>query len=257
MFETSVIRAQAAAARGRVPLLGISIVAHSAVVIGAVAVSIASVSFPMHAPKEFARAPLLMQVSVPPPLGNPNAGAPHKPQQPQPAQKPQTPPPTAITAPPQTPATITPAAQPPSTASNDAPATGSGTESGPIGQPWGVAGSLGDLDAPPATSTIPATPPVEERVYRVGEVKAPVLLRRVEPTYPPMFVRAHMPGKVALHCIIDKNGRVRDAQVVFATNSAFADAVLRSLDGWRYTPASLHGEAVDCYLDLSVDFGVH
>jgi periplasmic protein TonB len=255
MFETSVIHAQAAAARGRVPLLGISIVAHSAVVIGAVAVSIASVSFPAHAPKEFALAPMLMRVTVPPPLGNPNGGATQKPQ-PQPAQKPQTPPP--LTAPAQTPDVTPVATQPAATATTGDPTTtaGPGTEPGPRGQLWGTEGSLGDLDAPPATSTAPAAPPVEQRIYRVGEVKAPVLLHRVEPVYPPMFVRAHMPGKVALHCVIDKNGRVHDAQVVFATNSAFADAVLRSLDSWRYTPASLHGEAVDCYLDLSVDFGV-
>ena len=253
MFETSVIRAQAAAARGRVPLLAISIVAHSAVVIGAVAVSIASVDFPAHAPKEFALAPIVMPVTVPPPLGNPNGGATQKPQ-PQPAQKPQTPPP--LTAPNQTP-DVTPAAtQPASTATSDATTTsGPGTVPGPVGVPWGTKDSVGPLDAPPALDT-PAAPPAPERIYRVGEVRAPVLLRRVEPVYPPMFVRAHMAGKVALQCVIDKNGRVRDAKVIFATNAAFADAVLRALDGWRYTPASLHGDAVDCYLDLSVDFGV-
>jgi len=32
--------------------------------------------------------------------------------------------------------------------------------------------------------------------------------------------------------------------------------VLRAIKEWRYQPASLKGEAVECYLDLTVDFGV-
>lgn len=252
MFETSVVRVQAMESRGKVSLLTISVVAHSAIVIGAIAMSIASVSFPKMAPDEFAQAPIFAVIQIPPPLGNPNAGT--QAQKPPEQKKQAALPPNTITAPPTVPDKVTPT-DTPSTGNDiaEGPSTGDGTVPGPIGVPWGTKDSTGDLDAPPLTTTMPA---VENKVYTVGEVKAPVIITRVDPIYPHVLMRAKLPGKVMVHCIIDKNGRIRDAKVVYATNPAFGNAVLQALPGWRYTPASLQGTAVDCYLDLTVDFGV-
>jgi len=252
MFETSVVRAQAMESRGKVSLLTISVVAHSAIVIGAIAISIASVSFPKMAPDEFAQAPIFASIQIPPPLGNPNGGAqPQKPVE-KPQQKAAVLPPNTITAPPAVPDNITPT-QSASTGTDVAEGPGTGTVPGPIGVPEGTEHGTGDLDAPPVTTTMPA---VANRIYTVAEVKAPVIITRVDPNYPPALMRAKLPGKVVLRCIIDKNGRISDAQVVYSTMPAFADAVRQALPRWRYTPASLHGTAVDCYLDLTVDFGV-
>ena len=251
MFETSMIRAKAVPSRGKYTLLTVSLIAHSAVIIGAITIGLVSVRFPANAPDEFARAPIFASVQIPPPLGNPNGGA--KPQQP-PQQKPAaTPPPTQQTAPPTMPETTIPA-QSASTGSDTTTTSGDGTVPGPIGVPWGTKDSTGDLDAPPAT--MPQAPPVQDKIYTVGEVKSPVIINRVEPQYPPALMRAKMAGKVSVHCIIDKNGRVRDAQVVYSTMPAFGESVLRAMKEWRYQPASLNGTAVECYLDLTVDFGV-
>ena len=253
MFETSVVRAQAAAARGRYSLLTISLMAHSAVIVGALAVSVATVDFPRTAPDEVASAPVFMPVQIPPPLGTPDGGR-HA--EPQPQQQPATPPPPVnqITAPPTVPETVTPVQSTSisGTSENTGPSTG--TTEGPIGVPWGTDGSVGDLNAPPVS--MPAAPP-EQKIYEAGgEVKAPQLIRRVEPTYPPALQKMRLSGTVVLRCIIDKNGNVRDAKVVYSSHQAFADAVVKSLDGWRYKPASMRGDAVDCYLDLTVNFGV-
>jgi len=250
MFETSMIRAQAVPSRGRYTLLTVSLIAHSAVIIGAITIGLVSVRFPANAPDEFARAPIFASVPIPPPLGNPNGGA--KPQQ-QPQQKPAaTPPPAQLTAPPATPDTTQPA-QSASTGSDTTTTSGDGTIPGPIGVPWGTKDSIGDLDAPPAPI---AQTPVQDKIYTVGEVKSPTIINRLEPQYPPALMRAKLAGKVSVHCIIDKNGRVRDAQVVYATMPAFGESVLRAMKEWRYQPASLNGTAVECYLDLTVDFGV-
>lgn len=252
MFETSTVRAGALQARGRFSLLTVSLVAHSAVIIGAIAVSIASTNFPNVAPDAFATFLPTPVVSIPPRLGDPNGGAQPKPEQP----KPQTPPPQQpnhITAPPAVPDEVPQVAAP---GSGDDTSTGlsTGTVSGPIGQPWGDPNSIGDLDAPPAVNNI--TPPVENKIYTTSEVKAPVLIHRVEPAYPSALIRAKLPGKVAMRCVIDRNGRIRDAQLIYATNAAFEASVRRAIAEWRYTPASLHGQAVECYLDLNVSFGV-
>jgi TonB family protein len=159
-----------------------------------------------------------------------------------------------ITAPSTVPETVTPVQSVSTSGTSDSdtgPSTG--TVDGPIGVPWGTKDSIGDLDAPPAT--IPT--PIEQKIYEPGgEVKAPEVIRRVEPAYPPALQKMRLSGSVVLRCVIDKNGHVRDARVVFASHQAFADAVVKSLDGWRYKPASMRGEAVDCYLDLTVNFGV-
>lgn len=254
MFETSVVRVQAQARKGRLSLLTISVIAHSAVVIGAIAVSIASVDFPTNAPDEFGQAPVFMPVRIPPPLGNPNGGAPR----PQPAAQP------AVT-PPQQPNQITaPAVIPPDIPSVDAPSNGPatttggdsiGTVPGPVGEIWGTDGSTGDLGGPPGPAT--TQQPVEEKIYEVHEVKAPVLLRRVAPPYPQQLVSTRMKATVVVRCIIDRNGRVRDPQILRPALPPFNAAVIDAVQQWRYTPGSRNGIAVETYLSVTVTFAVN
>jgi periplasmic protein TonB len=251
MFETSVIQARAQAAGGRLSLLTMSVIAHSAVIVGAIAFSIASVEFPTTAPDAYEDAPTFESVRIPPPLGDPNGGKPKEPEQQKQAVTPP-PAPTQITAPSTVPETVTPVATP-SSGSTDSGPLSSGTVPGPIGQPYGVKDSIGDVDAPPA---IPAAPPVENKIYQPYEVKAPVLVRKVDPVYPQMFVHAGIAATVVVRCIIDKNGHVRDAQISLSGKKPFDDAVIAAVQQWRYNPASLRGEAVDSYLDVTVHFTV-
>jgi protein TonB len=250
MFETSVIQAGAQAAGGRGTLLTVSVIAHSAVIVGAIAYSIASIDFPTTAPDAYERAPIFAAVRIPPPFGDPNGGPHPQPQQARvtPAPAPQPTQPTAPTTIADTIPVLTPST---GTAATTGPT--SGTVEGPIGQPYGVKDSIGDLDAPPVTNTVP---PVADKVYQPYEVKAPVLLHKVDPAYPQIFVHAGMAATVIVRCIIDKNGSVRDAQVVSSGRKPFDDAVISAVQQWRYTPASLRGEAVDSYLDVTVNFSV-
>jgi len=256
MFETSVIRAEAKAATGRLSLLSVSVIAHTAIVVGAIAISIASVEFPAVAPDEYSRAPVFASVQIPPPLGNPNGGA--RPQQQPPAQKPPAPQPNQVTAPSLIPQEITPAEQPSAgTAQMEGEGDGpAGTVPGPVGVPWGTENSIGDLDAPPLVD-VPAQPQVEEKVYQPHEVAAPVLIRKVDPRYPPQLQRVGVPATVVVRCIIDKQGNVRDAEVVVPASMApFNTEVLNVLPQWKYKPATFAGKPVDSYLMLTVRFSV-
>lgn len=118
--------------------------------------------------------------------------------------------------------------------------------------PWGVPDGVGDLNAPPASVPIP-----EQRVYEIaGEVKAPVLLKRVDPPYPSIFVRTRKSATVVVRCIIDRDGRVRDPQIVVPSLPPFNESVIAAVQQWRYRPGSLHGVAVETYLDVTVHFAV-
>lgn len=253
MFETSVIQVAPRAAGGRFSLLTISLVAHSAVIIGAIVISVATVDFPAFAPDEYAQAPVFLPIMVPPPLGNPNGGAVRPPEPARPAVPPPVPQ-NQITAPNTVPETVQPAASA-NTGSSTATGDPSATSTEPLGVPWGTEGSLGSLDAPPAPATTPA---VEDRIYAASEVKAPVGLYRPAPPYPQLLIKTRMSATVVVRCVIDKSGRVRDPQVIVpASMSPFNDAVVATVTKWRFTPGSLNGQAVDSYLDLTVRFSVN
>ena len=251
MFETSVVRARALPPRRRFALITASVIAHSAAIAGAVAMSIASVDFPATAPDEVSSAPVLMPIQIPPPLGRPDGDGRAEATPPAPKQ-PQTTP-AEITAPESIPESVAPA-EGPSVASGAAESGEASGAPGPLGVPWGVEGSPGELDAPPSTI---APPPAETKIYQPGGgVTSPVVLVRVEPVYPPVLLQRKVPGTAVIRCIIDRNGRVRDPQVVTATLPPFGEAALKAVTQWRFTPASLRGEAVECWFHLTVNFGV-
>jgi protein TonB len=254
MFETSVIQSQPRAAGGRLSLLTISIIAHSAVIIGAVAFSIASVDFPLSAPDEFAQAPMFLPVLVPPPLGVQNGGAVRQPEPARPVTPPPQPPSNQLTAPSTVPDTVTAAATP-STGSAATTGDPNATSTEPLGVPWGTKDSLGDLDAPPG---IVEARPLPEKIYEASDVIAPVPLFQPRPAYPQVMLRARMNAVVGVRCVIDKNGHVRDPQVTLPSGiDAFNKAVVTALQQWRYKPGSRNGQAVDSYLELTVRFSVN
>lgn len=253
MFETSVVHVQAQAARGRVGLLTASLIAHSAIIVGAVAISIATVEFPADAPNEYSLAPVFTPVRIPPPLGTPNGGArPTTQPQPKPAPAPVQ---SQITAPSTVPENVTPV-QSAGTGDTLATGTGTGTDPGPVGVPWGTDGGVGDLDAPPALVDVPIQTEPEAKIYQPHEVNAPVLIRKVAPRYPQLMARVGGTATVVVRCIIDRNGNVRDPEVIVPAMAPFNAAVLEVLPQWRYKPATHGGKPVDSYLELKVTFNV-
>jgi len=119
--------------------------------------------------------------------------------------------------------------------------------------PWGVPHGIG-VDGPPAADIVPVTPDVPIRV--TGDVKAPVVIRRVTPLYPKPAVAIHLNGYTIVECIIDKTGRVRDAKVLRSSSPLFNQSAVDAVLQWQFAPGSLHGTAVDTIFDLTVTFQV-
>jgi protein TonB len=134
-----------------------------------------------------------------------------------------------------------------------ADALSGGPEPGPVGELWGR-GEHGPPDGPPAGEVLPPAP---EPIFEPGgEVKPPELISRVEPRYPEFLRITGMPATVVVRCVIDKNGRVRDPEIVVPAMEPFNKSVLSTLPSWRYKPGSRHGKAVETYLTLTVRFSV-
>ncbi len=87
-----------------------------------------------------------------------------------------------------------------------------------------------------------------------GDVKAPVVIDRVEPVYSEEARKARISGIVILEVVIGRDGLVKKAYVLkplpFGLDQAAVDAVKQ----WRFKPGTLDGKPVDVIFNLTVNF---
>lgn len=105
-----------------------------------------------------------------------------------------------------------------------------------------VGGIVGGLisERPPPPLPPPPTPPAavaRDPVRIGGELKAPALIERVEPEYPPFAVRAQVQGVVILEAIVDGHGRVEDVRVLRSI-PLLDKAAVAAVRRWRYSRCS-------------------
>jgi protein TonB len=175
------------------------------------------------------------------------------------ASAPAPPPPPPPPAPPAAQAATTPRQTPPASSPDAAPVEAPATiqaerpnEIGDVGVPGGVEGGIpggivggvvGGLptDIPPPPPPPPA-PPLAKKPVRVGgQVKAPEIIRRVDPVYPDIAVSARMRGVVIVEANVDRNGRVVDVTVLRSVNKWLDDAAIAAVKEWQYRPLILNG----------------
>ena len=94
-----------------------------------------------------------------------------------------------------------------------------------------------------------------EGAMRVGgDVKAPVVMRRVDPVYSDEARRDRISGIVIIEALIDKTGTVRDAIVLKGLPHGLSEAALAAVKQWQFQPATLAGEPVDVIFNLTMNF---
>ena len=117
----------------------------------------------------------------------------------------------------------------------------------------GVDSLLGGL-AEGATGVLPPPPPVRVSRTKVGgQVQEAKIIARPNPVYPPLARQARIQGKVQLHAIIDKDGRVSQLEVV-SGHPLLVKAALDAVQNWRYQPTVLNGEPVEVDTTIDVNF---
>ena len=106
--------------------------------------------------------------------------------------------------------------------------------------------SLKTAPAPaPASNLEP--PMVPEETSRV------LVVKRVDPQYPPLAIQQRLDGPVVLQVIVNKDGSIRDVKLVrgyFVLGRAAFDAVKQ----WRYKPYAPNGKAIDFQTNVTVNF---
>jgi periplasmic protein TonB len=118
----------------------------------------------------------------------------------------------------------------------------------PGGSMGGVIGSV--LSSTPTVAPKIATP---QRVRVSSGVVSGLLLRKVNPTYPPLARQARIQGVVVLQAQISKDGNIENLQLI-SGHPMLAPAAIEAVKQWKYKPYLLNGEPVEVETQVQVNF---
>ena len=121
----------------------------------------------------------------------------------------------------------------------------------PGGSMGGVLGSIASAGAVAAMPKI-ATP---TRVRVSSGVQSGLLIRKVQPTYPPLARQARIQGTVVLQAQISKTGDIENLQLV-SGHPMLAPAAIEAVKQWKYKPYLLNGEPVEVETTVQVNFSL-
>lgn len=86
----------------------------------------------------------------------------------------------------------------------------------------------------------------------------PKVITKVLAKYPELARKANVEGIVYLDLLVDKEGRVRDIQILKASGSnvGFEEAALEAIKQWTFSPAIQNGKPVAVWMSLPIKFEV-
>ncbi|HTS34689.1 MAG TPA: TonB family protein [Candidatus Solibacter sp.] len=124
------------------------------------------------------------------------------------------------------------------------------------GVPGGVpGGSMGGVIGSVLSSTPVAVPKIAtpQRVRVSSGVQSGLLVRRVQPNYPPLARQARIQGVVVLQAQISKDGNIENLQLI-SGHPMLAPAAIEAVKQWKYKPYLLNGEPVEVETQVQVNF---
>ena len=86
------------------------------------------------------------------------------------------------------------------------------------------------------------------RAYLAG-----LLVRKVNPNYPPLARQARIQGQVILRAVISKDGSIENLTLV-SGHPMLAPAAIDAVKQWKYKPYLLNGEPVEVDTEVLVNF---
>jgi protein TonB len=115
-----------------------------------------------------------------------------------------------------------------------------------------------DIDTRPVTTTTGATDPITPTSLPPVFVSAtmdPAAAGRFQPEYPASLARAEIEGVVTVRVLIGADGRVKQVDLVSATDPAFFEATRKqALRYWRFRPATSDGTPAESWRTMTVRF---
>jgi periplasmic protein TonB len=121
----------------------------------------------------------------------------------------------------------------------------------PGGQLGGVIGGI--ISSTPAPAVPKAVVPTRVRVSQ--GVTQGLLIKKVQPTYPPLARQARIQGNVLLQAEISVDGTITDLHLI-SGHPMLAPAAIEAVKQWRYKPYILNGEPVPVETQITVIFSL-
>jgi protein TonB len=118
----------------------------------------------------------------------------------------------------------------------------------PGGQMGGVIGGI--ISSTPVAVPKVATP---QRVRVSLGVSQGLLIKKVQPAYPPLARQARIQGTVLLQAEISKDGTIENLRLI-SGHPMLAPAAIEAVKQWRYKPYMLNGEPVAVETQVQVNF---
>jgi len=105
-----------------------------------------------------------------------------------------------------------------------------------------------------AELTLVSKTPIKTPIQVGGQVVPPVRIYAPNPQYTGRARQARLQGVVIVQTVIDKEGHVTSAKVLKGLGMGLDESAAKTLRKWRFEPATLHGEPVAVYYNLTVTF---
>lgn len=95
-------------------------------------------------------------------------------------------------------------------------------------------------------------------VYQMGkDVKAPVLVREIKPTYTEGAMRRRVEGMVEMSAVVLANGTVReDVSVIRSLDAELDEQAIKALRQWEFKPGTKDGEPVNVRVNIEMSFSL-
>jgi periplasmic protein TonB len=118
----------------------------------------------------------------------------------------------------------------------------------PGGQMGGVIGGI--INSTPVAVPKVATP---QRIRVSQGVTQGMIIRRVQPAYPPLARQARIQGPVVLQAEIGKDGSIQNLRLI-SGHPMLAPAAIEAIKQWKYKPYILNGEPVEVETTITFNF---
>jgi TonB family protein len=103
----------------------------------------------------------------------------------------------------------------------------------------------------PAVPGVPGSPP--QRIRVATPVQQSLLVRKIDPDYPPLAARVQLQGRVILRAVIAKDGTVQELEVE-SGDPLLVSPAIEAVKQWLYKPTLLNGEPVEVATVIEVPF---
>jgi protein TonB len=114
--------------------------------------------------------------------------------------------------------------------------------------------SANDSNLSGLISESPSLPKPSLATIKVSQgVSQGLVIKRVQPKYPPAALAVHAQGAVDIEATIDKEGNVTNVKVLKG-DAILAHAAVEAVRQWRYKPYYLDGQPVEIETQITVNF---